>query len=74
MQSRNTDIMRVLRDILLDVLITGYSFYKVQQTPDNTDIKIRVCEPLNTFIDRNINSPYVKDSYRAVIRNWLSVD
>ena len=32
MQSRDTDMMNVLRDILLDLLITGYSFYKVEPT------------------------------------------
>ena len=30
MQSRDTDIMTVLRDLLLDLLITGYAFYKVE--------------------------------------------
>ena len=42
MQSRDTDIMTVLRDLLLDLLITGYAFYKVEPTVGNNDIKIRV--------------------------------
>ena len=72
MQSRNTDITTVLRYILLDLLITGYCFYKVEPTVSNNDVKIRVLSPLNTFIDRNFNSPYVKDSYRVVVREWLT--
>ena len=61
MQSRDTDIMTVLRDLLLDLLITGYAFYKVEPTVGNNDIKIRVLSPLNTFIDRNFESTYVKN-------------
>ena len=72
MQSRNTDFHNVLRDLLLDILITGYSFYKVDETPNQSNIKIRVLSPLNVFPDRNIDSPYIKDSYRVVIRNWLT--
>ena len=72
MQSRDTDMMTVLRDIILDLLITGYCFYKVEPTVENNNIKIRTLNPLNTFIDRNFESPYVKNSYRAVIRSWMS--
>jgi len=31
-----------------------------------------VLNPLNTFIDRNPDSPYIKHSYKAVVRYWLS--
>lgn len=72
MQSRDTDIMTVLRDLLLDLLITGYAFYRVEHTVGNNNIKIRALSPLNTFIDRNFESPYIKNSYRVIIRNWMS--
>ena len=72
MQSRDTDIVTVLRDLLLDLLITGYAFYKVVPTIGNNNIKIEVLSPLNTFIDRNYESPYVKNSYRAVVRHWMT--
>lgn len=72
MQSRDTDMMTVLRDLLLDLLITGYTFYKVEPTVGNNNIKIKALSPLNTFIDRNFESPYIKNSYRAVIRHWMS--
>lgn len=72
MQSRDTDIMTVLRDLLLDLLITGYAFYRVKPTPEKDNIKIQVLSPLNTFIDRNLDSPYIKNSYRAVVRSWLT--
>lgn len=72
MQSRDTDLTTTLRTIILDLLITGYTFYKVEPTVEKNNIKIRPLSPLNTFIDRNIESPYVKNSYRAVVRSWLS--
>lgn len=72
MQSRDTDIITVLRDLLLDLLITGYAFYKVEPTIGNNNIKIRVLNPLNTFIDRNFESPYIKNSYRSVVRSWMT--
>lgn len=72
LQSRDTDIYTQLRSLVLDLLITGYTFYKVEPTVENNNIRIRVLNPLNTFIDRNIESPYVKNSYRAVVRTWMS--
>lgn len=72
MQSRDTDIVTVLRDLLLDLLITGYAFYKVIPTVENNNIKIQVLSPLNTFIDRNYESPYIKNSYRVVVRHWMT--
>lgn len=72
MQSRDTDMMTVLRDLLLDLLITGYAFYRVKPTVENDNIKIQALNPLNTFIDRNFESPYIKNSYRAVVRSWMT--
>ena len=69
-QSRDTDLVTSLRDLLFDLLVTGYTFYKVKSTVEKDNIRIEVLSPLNTFIDRNYNSPYVKNSYRAVVRRW----
>ncbi len=72
MQSRDTDMLTVLRDLLLDLLITGYAFYKVEPTIGNNNVRIRALSPLNTFIDRNFESPYIKNSYRVVVRSWMT--
>lgn len=72
MQSRQTDMITKARQLLLDLLITGYTFYKVGETPSKTNINIEVLNPLNTFIDRNPDSVYIKDSYRAVVRRWYT--
>ena len=72
MQSRQTDMITKLRQLLLDLLITGYTFFKVKESSGGTNIQIEVLDPLNTFIDRNPESPYIKDSYKVVVRRWLS--
>lgn len=72
MQSRDTDMMTKLRVLLLDLLVTGYTYYRVNQSSNKDNIQIEVEDPLNTFIDRNPNSIYIKDSYRAVIRKWYT--
>lgn len=71
-QSRDTDLINALRDLLFDLLVTGYTFYKVKSTVEKDNIRIEVLSPLNTFIDRNYNSPYIKNSYRVVVRYWKS--
>ncbi len=72
LQSRQTDIKTKLKTILLDLLITGWTFFQTKPSLGNNNVRIEVLSPLNTFIERNPNSPYVKDSKRAVIRKWLS--
>ena len=72
LQARPIDIKTKLKTILLDLLVTGWTFFQAKTTPGNNNVRIEIHSPLNTFIDRNPNSPYVKDSHRAVIRKWLS--
>lgn len=72
LQSRSTDFKNKLKYLLLDLLVTGSTYYKVKPSVSETNIDIEVLNPLNTFVDRNPDSMYVKDSYRAVIRKWLS--
>lgn len=72
LQSRHTDIKNKLKLLLLDLLVTGCSFYRVIPSLNASNITVEVLNPLNTFIDRNPESPYVQDSYRAVIRKWMT--
>ena len=72
MQSRHTDLTTKLRQLLIDLLVTGYCFYRVIPSQGNNNISIEVLDPRNVFIDRNPDSPYIKDSYKSVIRTWLT--
>lgn len=72
LQSRAIDLSNKLKLLLLDLLVTGCAFYRVKPSNSETNLMIEILNPLNTFIDRNPESPYVKDSYRAVIRKWMT--
>ena len=72
MQSRDTDMTNVLRHLLLDLLITGYTFYRVLPTVEKNNVRIEALSPLNVFPDRNLDSPYIKNSNRIVVRKWMN--
>lgn len=74
MQSRDTDMLTKLRTLLLDLLITGYTYFRVKPSLNNTNVKIEVLDPLNTFVDQHPDSPYAKHAGRAVVRRWLTKD
>lgn len=71
-QSRTTNLADQKRLLLLDLLIAGRALFRVKPSPEGTNIVIEVLNPLNTFVDRNPNSPYAKDGYRAVVRKWMT--
>ena len=70
MQSRDTDMMTKLRTLLLDLLITGFTYYRVKDNKQN--VKIEVLNPLDTYVDVHPESPYAKHANRAVVRKWLT--
>lgn len=72
MQSRNIDFANKRKILLIDLLITGCCYYKVDSSESESNINLRILNPLNTFIDRNPNSPYLKDSARSVIREYMT--
>ena len=74
MQNRRTDLITKLRFVLLDLLIAGYCIFRAKASSSNTNVEIEVLDPRNVFIDRNVESVYIKDSYRVVIRKWMSRD
>ena len=58
--------------IAISFITFAYYLFQHKQNILENDIKIQVLSPLNTFIDRNFESPYVKNSYRVVVRHWLT--
>ena len=71
-QSRDTDLVTKLKQLFIDLLVTGYNFYRVIPSPAGQNISIECLDPLDTFPDLNYNSPYIKDSYRIVVRKHLT--
>ena len=72
LQSKDTDMITKLRILLLDLLITGYTYFKVKPSSANNNVEIEVLDPRDTFMEINPNSPYVKNSAKAVARKWLT--
>lgn len=74
MQSRAIDFANQRKTLLTDLLVSGTCYYKVFPSPSNTNVVLKVLNPINTFIDRNPESEYLKDSYRSVIREYMTKD
>ena len=72
MQSRDTDMTMKLKMLFLDLLITGYTYYRVKPSLSGTNVSIEVLNPLNTFTDKHPESPYAKHATKAVVRKWMS--
>ncbi|MFZ4724414.1 MAG: hypothetical protein ACOYMD_03135 [Paludibacter sp.] len=74
MQSRNVDFANQRKTLLTDLLVTGTCYYKVCKSSSKENITLKVLNPVNTFIDRNPESVYLKKSMRSVVREYLTKD
>ena len=73
-QSRNTDLITKLKQLFIDLLVTGYTFYRVLPSPSGHNIQIECLNPLDTFPELNYDSPYISDCKRIVVRKYLTRD
>lgn len=71
-QSRNIDFINKRKILLTDLLVSGTCYYQVLPTPNNNNVELKALNPIHTFIERNPNSVYLKDSPRAVVREYLT--
>ena len=72
LQSEDISIKDKLRQLCLDVLISGQEYFKNSPTSAKNNIKIEVFDPRNVFVDRNPNSIFINESNRDVVRKWMS--
>lgn len=73
-QNRNIDFVNQRKILLIDLLVSGTGYYKTCPSPTKINIQLKVLNPINTFIDRNPDSVYLKNSARSVIRDYLTKD
>lgn len=71
-QSRNIDMKNKMRLLFTDLLISGTCYYRTRPTESGENINFEALNTLNTFIERNPNSPYLADSRRVVIRKMMT--
>lgn len=72
MQSRDIDFDTKKSIIAKDMYITGTSYFKINKNKNKDSFNIEVLNPLHTFIDKNPNSIYLKNSYRSVVRRYMN--
>lgn len=72
MQSRDIDFDTKKSIIAKDMYITGTSYFKINKSKNKDSFNIEVLNPLHTFIDKNPNSIYLKNSYRSVVRRYMN--
>ena len=74
MQSRVIDFANQRKVLLTDLLVSGTGYYKVYPSPNKSNVVLKILNPVNTFIDRNPESPYLKHSARSVIIEYMTKD
>ena len=73
-QSRYIDLDNKMQSLLTDLCIGGMGYYRTRPTVNNDNIRLEICNPLDTFVEKNPNSEYLADCRRAVIRKYMSVE
>ncbi len=72
MQSRDIDFVNNRRILLTDLLVTGTCYYRTLESPSKHNVDLKILNPLHTFLDRNFNSKFHKNSQRVVIRDYMT--
>lgn len=73
-QSKNIDLENKMQSLLTDLCITGTCYYRVRPSNGGDNVQFEVLNPINTFVEKNPNSDYLADSYRVVIRRYMSTE
>lgn len=72
LQDREIDFTNKQEQLMLDLLISGEAYYRTAPTLDGTNFKVEVCDPLNTWIDKDPKNRYMKNGYKSVVRKWMT--
>ena len=73
-QSQNIDLDNKMQSLLTDLCVSGTCYYRVRPSNSGDNIQLEVLNPLNTFVEKNPNSNYLPDSYRSVVRRYMSIE
>ena len=72
LQDRRIDFKNKLEQLFLNMLISGETYYQVIKSHNGTNFKIELCDPLNTWVDKDPKSRYMKNGHKSVIRKWMT--
>ena len=73
-QSRDINLINKVIALFRDLLITGTCYYRMLPSINKTNINLEVLSPLDTFVEKNPNSNYLKDCSRCCIRYYFTKD
>lgn len=73
-QSGAIDLNNKLRQLFTDLCISGTLYFRTAPTSEGTNIDIIPYDPINTFVEKNPNSYYLKDCPRYVARFTMTID
>ena len=73
-QSKNIDLITRLKQMFLDLLVTGFTFFRSLPSSSGQNISIECLDPRDTFPELNYNTPYINQCPRIVVRKFLTKD
>ena len=72
LQDRRIDLKNKLEQLFLNMLISGESYYQVVKSHNGTNFRLELCDPMNTWVDKDPKSRYMKNGHKSVIRKWMT--
>lgn len=72
LQDRRMDFKNKLEQLFLNMLISGESYYQVVKSHNGTNFRLELCDPMNTWVDKDPKSRYMKNGHKSVIRKWMT--
>ena len=71
-QNKHVDLYNKKKILYLDLLIAGQCYYRTTLKRKGETPEIEILNPMDVFYEKNANSPYVKNSTRAVVRKYMN--
>lgn len=73
-QDRTVDFVNKVEQLGLDLFIGGEAYFKADKSSAGTNVRLTVCDPINTWVDKDPKNRYMKNGYKSVVRKWMSVE
>lgn len=74
LQDREIDFYNKLEQLILDLLISGQAYYKPVANHRGDGYILEICDPLNTWVDKDPKNRYMKHAYKSVVRKWMTAE
>ena len=72
LQDRRIDFKNKLEQLFLNMLISGESYYQVVKSHNGTNFRLELLDPMNTWVDKDPKSRYMKNGHKSVVRKWMT--